>query len=380
MKKLYLFIMFAVLASLGFANAATVTDVLTAKLFTATGSSYTDFSNVTVTSSAVYAGNSAKSDAGAIQLRSKKNNSGIVTTASAGTVRKITVVWDDATASGRTIDVYGKSTAYSSDTDLFGSADVQGVLIGSIAKGKSELVVEGDYQFIGIRSNFGAVYVTSISVEWEAGSTPAKLKAPVISGVENGVEYKSAKVAISYPAGATSMTWAVTKDGAAWKGGDATSAVSVDVTEDGSYEVSASATDGATTKTAENVTFTIKAPAAPTVGYEAMDVANVKEGNYIIVGENDGKFYMMKNETYSVNYVAATETTLNGTESFSSANLFTIKKQGEGYTIQSADGKYVTVEKSTNGTKTYYNLRVGKDVSDAVWKFADATGGKVQAT
>lgn len=66
-----------------------------------------DFSNVTVTSSAVYAGNSAKSDAGAIQLRSKKNNSGIVTTASAGTVRKITVVWDDATASGRTIDVYG---------------------------------------------------------------------------------------------------------------------------------------------------------------------------------------------------------------------------------------------------------------------------------
>ena len=139
--------------------------------------------------------------------------------------------------------------------------------------------------------------------------------------LENGVEYKSAKVAISYPAGATSMTWAVTKDGAAWKGGDATSAVSVDVTEDGSYEVSASATDGATTKTAENVTFTIKAPAAPTVGYEAMDVANVKEGNYIIVGENDGKFYMMKNETYSVNYVAATETTLNGTESFSSANL-----------------------------------------------------------
>ena len=234
MKKLYLFIMFAVLASLGFANAATVTDVLTAKLFTATSNSYTDFSNVTVTSSAVYAGNSAKSDAGAIQLRSKKNNSGIVTTASAGTVRKITVVWDDATASGRTIDVYGKSTAYSSDTDLFGSADVQGVLIGSIAKGKSELVVEGDYQFIGIRSNFGAIYVTSISVEWEAGSTPAELKAPVISGVENGVEYKSAKVAISYPAGATSMTWAVTKDGAAWKGGDATSAVSVDVTEDGS--------------------------------------------------------------------------------------------------------------------------------------------------
>lgn len=226
--------MFAVLASLGFANAATVTDVLTAKLFTATSNSYTDFSNVTVTSSAVYAGNSAKSDAGAIQLRSKKNNSGIVTTASAGTVRKITVVWDDATASGRTIDVYGKSTAYSSDTDLFGSADVQGVLIGSIAKGKSELVVEGDYQFIGIRSNFGAIYVTSISVEWEAGSTPAELKAPVISGVENGVEYKSAKVAISYPAGATSMTWAVTKDGAAWKGGDATSAVSVDVTEDGS--------------------------------------------------------------------------------------------------------------------------------------------------
>lgn len=348
MKKLYLFIMFAVLASLGFANAATVTDVLTAKLFTATGSSYTDFSNVTVTSSAVYAGNSAKSDAGAIQLRSKKNNSGIVTTASAGTVRKITVVWDDATASGRTIDVYGKSTAYSSDTDLFGSADVQGVLIGSIAKGKSELVVEGDYQFIGIRSNFGAIYVTSISVEWEAGSTPAKLKAPVISGVENGVEYKSAKVAISYPAGATSMTWAVTKDGAAWKGGDATSAVSVDVTEDGSYEVSASATDGATTKTAENVTFTIKAgePAAEGAFQLVTSAEMLKEGaKVILVSETNAMSTVQNVKNAAKQYRQSTTVVVDGNVVPSVGTdvaVFTVGKDGDNYTFYNAATKTET--------------------------------------
>ena len=87
--------MFAVLASLGFANAATVTDVLTAKLFTATENSYTDFSNVTATSSAVYAGNSAKSKTGAIQLRSKNNNraSGGAKTASGKSLEIRRYIW-----------------------------------------------------------------------------------------------------------------------------------------------------------------------------------------------------------------------------------------------------------------------------------------------
>lgn len=382
MKKFYLFMMFAVLASLGLVNAATVTDVLTADNFAAQSTGYTDFSGVTVTSSAVYAGNSAKSNSGAIQLRSSKNNSGIVTTASAGKVTKVVVAWDEATQAGRTIDIYGKATAYTAASDLYDATN-QGTLIGSIVMGTStEFTIEGDYQFIGIRSKASALYATSISVTWETegGDTPIQqLQAPAISGVENGKTYESATVAIAYPTGATSMTWAITKDGVDYRGGSCSIDVEEAITEEGAYEVSASATNGTDTKTAETVAFTIAKAVTPTIGYEAMDVNNVKEGKYIIVGEHEGKYYMMKNETYMKNYVAATETTLEGTEQFTADNLFTITKQGEGYTIKSEDGKYVTIEESTNGTKTYQNLRVGKDASEAVWAFADANG-KVQAT
>lgn len=384
MKKFYLFMMFAVLASLGLVNAATVTDVLTADALPATSSTYTDFSGVTVTSSAVYAGNSAKNYE-AIQLRTKSNNSGIVTTASAGKVTKVVVEWHSETMSGRTIDVYGSSAAYAAASDLY-TASTQGTLIGSIVCGTStELTVDGDYQFIGIRSNSGALYATSISVTWETesgdgGDTPVtQLQAPAISGVEDGESYESATVAIAYPVGATSMTWAITKDGAAFLGGDTDADVKHTITEEGVYVVNASATNGTNTKAADAVTFTIAKAVVPTIGYEAMDVTNVKEGKYIIVGEYEGKYYMMKNETYMANYVAATETTLEGTEQFTADNLFTITKQGEGYVIKSEDGKYVIIEESVSGTKTYQNLRVGKDASDAVWTFADANG-KVQAT
>ena len=92
MKKLLrLRLWLLALMVLGGANFAAVqaeehTDVLTADLFTATGTTYTDFSGVSVTggSSAVYAGSSAKNSNGAIQLRSKNSNSGIVSTTSGG--------------------------------------------------------------------------------------------------------------------------------------------------------------------------------------------------------------------------------------------------------------------------------------------------------
>lgn len=142
-----------------------VNDVLTASLFAATGNAYTAFTNITATSTAKYAGNSAKDSAGGIQLNSK-SKSGIVTTSTAGKVTKITVVWDSKTFSERTLDIYGKSTAYSAATDLYNASN-QGTKIGSIVNGTStELVITGDYEYIGMRSNSGAMYLTSITVTW----------------------------------------------------------------------------------------------------------------------------------------------------------------------------------------------------------------------
>lgn len=159
-------------------------DKLVAELFTATSTTYTDFSGVSVTSSAVYAGNSSKSNNAGIQLRSNNSNSGIVTTTSGGKVKKITVVWESSTSSGRTLDIYGKNTAYSAATNLYNSS-TQGTKLGSITCGTStELEISGDYEYIGLRSASGAMYLTSIEITWETGSGSGSGENPGEGGGE----------------------------------------------------------------------------------------------------------------------------------------------------------------------------------------------------
>lgn len=148
-------------------GASSVSDILTRATTGSTGTTYSEWSDKTLTSDAVYAGNSA-GDNESIQLRSKNSNSGIVTTASGGKVTKVTVEWNSKTTSGRTLNVYGKNTAYSAATDLYG--DNAGTLLGTIVYGTStELTVTGDYAYIGLRSDDGAMYLTSVSVTWSAG-------------------------------------------------------------------------------------------------------------------------------------------------------------------------------------------------------------------
>lgn len=153
---------------------AQTVDRLTADMFPATGTTYVDFSGKTAPSGAVYAGNSATSYE-AIQLRSKNNNSGIVTTTSGGKVTKIVLEWNTNTKSGRTIDVYGKKLAYNSAEDLYSSSSAtQGTLIGSITCGTSTtLEITGDYEYIGLRSNKDPLYLNSVAITWASsgGST-----------------------------------------------------------------------------------------------------------------------------------------------------------------------------------------------------------------
>ena len=124
----------------------TVTDVLTASDFTATGSSYTVFSGVKGSNSdAIYAGQSAKSTSGAIQLRSKNSNSGIVTTTSGGKVRKIVLTWNRETGADQIVEIYGSNTSYASAVDLY-NTDKRGTSLGSIKNGTTEFTVTGDYK------------------------------------------------------------------------------------------------------------------------------------------------------------------------------------------------------------------------------------------
>lgn len=163
--------------------APTTTDVLNYSFIGVTSSSYTSWEDKTGISGAVYAGQSAGGDSNSgacIQLRSNNSNSGIISTTSAGKVKKVTVTWNSATASSRTLNVYGKNTAYSKATDLYASS-TQGTLLGTIVNGTStELTITGDYAYFGLRSASGAMYLDEIDIDWETSGTPT-CAAPTFS-------------------------------------------------------------------------------------------------------------------------------------------------------------------------------------------------------
>ena len=159
---------YAVFAT-GTSGVVTITDNLTNALIGVSGTNYTDWEDVSDESDALYIGTTAGGN-DAVQLRAS-GNSGIVSTTSGGKVKKITVTWNDNTAADRTLDIYGNNTAYTATSNLYASA-TRGTKLGSIVYGTStELTVSGDYEFIGMRSNSGAMYLDNIAIEWESGGT-----------------------------------------------------------------------------------------------------------------------------------------------------------------------------------------------------------------
>ena len=164
---------YAVFAEREAGTQTTKTDELTADLLNSLAS-YSNWSGKQASngSDAVYAGNSMKNTSnGGIQLRSS-DNSGLVSTTSGGKVKKVVINWANSTTAGRTLDIYGKNEAYSSSANLYSnSQSTQGQKLGSIVKGTStELTIDGDYSYIGLRSNNGAMYLASISIDWTSGT------------------------------------------------------------------------------------------------------------------------------------------------------------------------------------------------------------------
>lgn len=154
-------------------NAASVTpsgddDEITYDFVGVTSTSYTEWSDKTGTSGVVYAGKTAggTSTNHCVQMRSSGSDCGIVTTTSAGNVTKVTVEWNSATPSDRTLNIYGKNTAYSAASNLYDSSE-QGELLGTIVCGTStELEISGEYAYIGIRSSNNALYCDKITISW----------------------------------------------------------------------------------------------------------------------------------------------------------------------------------------------------------------------
>lgn len=149
-------------------------DELTRATTGISGTSYGNWSGKTGASGAVYAGNSAGGNS-SIQLRTSGSNSGIITTTSGGKIKRVSLVWNSNTASGRKLDVYGKNTAYSAASDLYNTS-TQGTLLGSIIYGTStDLLVESSYDYVGVRSDDGAMYLTSITFSYGGDETPTNV-------------------------------------------------------------------------------------------------------------------------------------------------------------------------------------------------------------
>ena len=142
------------------------------KTFTGkSGTTYGDDWTNNGTSGVTYIGQSA-AGYDAVQLRSNTNSGIIVSNNPSGvTASSITLSWNSNTASGRTLNIYGKNTAYTATADLYDN-NKQGTLLGTIVYGtNTSLAINDSYEYIGLRSNSGAMYIDSIQIAWGGGTT-----------------------------------------------------------------------------------------------------------------------------------------------------------------------------------------------------------------
>lgn len=263
------------------AMADTVTDVLNRELTGVTGSSYVDWSGKQSNSAAVYAGQSAGGNE-SIQLRSKNNNSGIVTTASGGTVKKITVTWNENTLSNRTLSVYGKNTAYSAASDLYDTS-TQGELLGTIVCGTStELVISDAYSFIGLRSKADAIYLAEVDIVWEtSGSTPSPTTYTVTYDCNGGTSGCPSNVTGVEKGTKITLADAPVKDGYTFKGwNDGTS------TYDAGDEYTVNS----------NVTFTAQWTESGDYSWVKTNLADLTADDVFVIVGNNGDNYAMSND------------------------------------------------------------------------------------
>ena len=169
--------------------AGAAIDILTAANFTATGTSYTSFSNVQASneghSDAIYLGKTAKNGDN-IQINSiSSGNAGreIATSASGGTIKRLEVTWGSGNTDNRYVMIYGSHNAYDATetsktaTNLGSITYHTGDVSGYIDIDDSEEA----FEYIQITAS-GAMYVSEMRISW----MPAEKYAVNIASVTNG--------------------------------------------------------------------------------------------------------------------------------------------------------------------------------------------------
>lgn len=244
------------------------------------------------------------------------------------------------------------------------------VSVGSTSYGTSNLEMNSkEYSFDGssqgeiklewTNTSSKAIYLKAIKVTYEA----TQCAAPTFSLAE-GTYYEAQNVALSCATPGATILYTING------GAEQTYSSAIRLAENGTYKIEAYAKiDGASDSEKVSATYTIAD--APVIPFTKMDPANVVEGDYVIAYTEDGVTYVMKNEVWKDHYV--TGVTCDLTTSVPSDDcVFTVKKSGNGYTIQNSDGTYVALVKSGK----YTNLKPA-EATPYVWTFSGTADGVV---
>lgn len=185
MKKLLLSLAVAAMSATAFAGQ--VQDVLTVSNFkTADGkdlevNSYVVATYTSATTGITYTIQGCKTKASygeGLQFRSKNNNSGLVITANpkGATFKSAAFKACSGPTTNNTMEFYGNTTAYSNPTDLYG--ENKGTSIGTLKQNETAAMnASADYNFIGMRSTNGAVYIETITFTYEIAGVTGKKAA-----------------------------------------------------------------------------------------------------------------------------------------------------------------------------------------------------------
>ena len=132
---------------------------------------YTDWSDKTDNSGAKFAGNTSASKGEVMQIRGK-TNSGVIVTYSENVVYSVRIKWNSNTLNGNALALYGKSSAYSSTSELYDEetrgTELHQFTYDSTADSLYEsFTVTGNYKYFGMKAaDDYALYIDSIAIAW----------------------------------------------------------------------------------------------------------------------------------------------------------------------------------------------------------------------
>ena len=346
--------------------AQTITDELTLSTFGVSGTNYKSVTGKKSNSDAVYSAQMAGGN-NAIQLRSSNSNSGIVTTASGGNVKSITITWNSNTGSARKIDVYGKNTAFTAPTELYNTAsEVTKLGTLSYSATANTLEISGDYQYIGIRSNSGALWLDKVEIVWNTAAATS-CTAPTFSP-NGGIVEKGSTVSLACGTEGATIYYAINATDPETAVGTAyTSPIAIN--EDCSITAWAEA-DGMDASTRITKEFT----AATYIDFQKAN--NVVSGQkYLIFADN--KIGIPHTSNYGFLEVTAATPTEEVIKQFGETNAFTFTAVEGGYTIQDSNNKYYYQ------SGTYNNFNVSETLPEdgsGVWSVEPQSDGTFKIT